>query len=74
MIVIRTNDVDQVIVPIDEQKLPQIIRKFINGEKQEFGLSSYSELIEELSAGKHFHQHLAISIGETKTKLPTTAG
>jgi hypothetical protein len=74
MIVIRTNDVDQVIVPIDEQKFPEMIRKFINGEKQSLGLSSYSELIEQLSAGKHFNQHLAMSIGETKTKLPTTSG
>jgi hypothetical protein len=74
MIVIRTNDVDQVIIPIDEKRLPEIIRKFINGEKQSSLSSSYNDLLSEFSAGKHFYQHMALSIRETKTKLPTTAG
>ncbi|KAI6184877.1 hypothetical protein M3Y97_00643900 [Aphelenchoides bicaudatus] len=76
MICIRTNDIDQVIVPVDEHNLPQALRKAVNEKK--FFLASlsqeFSQMREQLSNGKHFQQHIAMSIGETKTKLPTSAG
>jgi len=73
MLCLRTNDIDQFIVPFDEQKLPQLLRKAINGEKIGF-LQEYAEIRQQLSNGKHFQQHIAMSIGETKTKIPTSAG
>lgn len=74
MICIRTQDVDQVILPIDEQKMPDMIRKFLNGEKPSLSSPSYSELRAQLASGKHFQQHIAMTVGETKVKMPTTAG
>jgi hypothetical protein len=71
MIVLRTNDVDQFIVPVEEQKLPQMIRQFLDGKKS-FEMSS--ELRNDFATGKHFQQHIALTVAETKTKLPTSAG
>jgi hypothetical protein len=73
MIVIRTNDVDTTIVPISEQQLPQVIRKMIKGEKPSF-MSQFDELTQELATGKHFRQHVAMVVGEKRSKIPTTSG
>jgi len=73
MICLRTNDVDQMLVPIEEQQLPQLLRNFLNGKKPSFA-STFNELSSQLRSGKHFQQHLAMSIAETKTKMPTSAG
>lgn len=73
MICIRTNDVDTTIVPISEQQLPEIVRKMIKGEKPSI-MSHFDELSQKLAAGKHFRQHLALIMGEKRTKIPTTSG
>jgi len=71
MICIRSNDVDQIIVPVEEQKLPQLIRKFLSGEKYS---EMFSELHSDFATGKRFQAHIAVSVNEQKTKMPTSAG
>jgi len=73
MIVIRTNDVDTTIVPISEQQLPEIVRKMIKGEKPSV-MSHFDEMSQKLAAGQHFRQHLGMTLGEKRTKIPTTSG
>jgi hypothetical protein len=73
MICIRTNDVDQVIVPIEEQKLPHIIQKLLKGEKPSFA-SYVDEISQRLAGGQHFSQHLGMTFAEKQTKIPTTSG
>jgi hypothetical protein len=73
MIVLRTNDVDTTIVPISEQQLPEIVRKMIKGEKPSI-MSHYEEMSQKLATGQHFRQHLAVTMGEKRTKIPTTSG
>jgi len=72
MIVLRVNDVDQVIVPISEQQLPQLVQKLLKGEKPL--MSSYDELSQQLAGGQHFRQHIGIVAQEKRTKIPTTSG
>ncbi|KAI6231775.1 hypothetical protein M3Y95_00417100 [Aphelenchoides besseyi] len=73
MIVIRSNDVDMGIVPINEHQLPQAIRKMIQGQ-QKPQLSDIEGLSQLLSSGQQFQRHGAITINEKKTKIPTTSG
>ncbi|KAI6215598.1 hypothetical protein M3Y94_00403700 [Aphelenchoides besseyi] len=73
MIVIRSNDVDMGIVPINEHQLPQAIRKMIQGQ-QKPQLSDFEGLSQLLSSGQQFQRHGAITINEKKTKIPTTSG
>jgi hypothetical protein len=72
MIVLRTNDVDSTIIPISENQLPNIVRKILNGEKP--SLSQYEELTQHLATGQHFRQHIAMTVGEKRTKIPTSSG
>ncbi|KAI6209112.1 hypothetical protein M3Y96_00186500 [Aphelenchoides besseyi] len=71
MIVIRTNDIDHVIVPITKEQLPQVVQKMLKGEKP--SLSDFQEMTQKLT-GSPFQKHGAISVGEKKTKIPTIAG
>ncbi|KAI6217766.1 Vitellogenin-6 [Aphelenchoides besseyi] len=73
MIVIRSNDVDMGIVPINEHQLPQAIRKMIQ-RQQKPQLSDIEGLSQLLSSGQQFQRHGAITINEKKTKIPTTSG
>jgi hypothetical protein len=72
MIVLRVNDVDQVIVPISEQQLPQLVQKLLKGEKPL--MSHYDELSQQLAGGQRFRQHIGIVGQEKRTKIPTTSG
>jgi hypothetical protein len=74
MLALRVNDVDRVIVPLDEKMLPQMIRQFLNGEKVSFSSALSEDMRSQLSSGYRFQRHLAMSVGETKVKLPTSVG
>jgi hypothetical protein len=54
--------------------MPNLFRKFLNNEKPSFNADSYQELRSALAMGKRFQQHIAMNVGESKVKLPTTAG
>jgi len=73
MICLRTNDVDTTIVPIDEQMMPEIVRKMLKGEKPRI-MSHFDELSQRLAAGQHFQEHLGMIVGEKRSKIPTTSG
>jgi len=73
MICIRTNDVDNVIVPISHEQLPHAIQKLIKGEKPSL-MSQFDEISQRLAGGQHFRQHLGLTLGEKRTKIPTTSG
>jgi hypothetical protein len=73
MLCLRSNDVDQVIVPIEEQKLPHFIQKLLKGEKPSI-MSQFDELSQRLSGGQQSRQHLGMTFAEKQTKIPTTSG
>lgn len=70
MIVMRVNDVDKMIVPLSEQQLPEMIRKMLKGEKPEL-MSQFDQLTQNLGV---FSQHIALTVGEKRSKIPTTSG
>jgi len=73
MICLRSNDVDKTIIPISESHLPEIVRKMIKGEKPNI-LSHFDQMSQRLASGEHFRQHIAMTVGEKRVKIPTTAG
>jgi len=73
MIVLRTNDIDQAIVPISEQQLPHLVQKLLKGEKPSL-MNQLDEISQRLSGGQQFRQHLGMTFNEKRTKIPTTSG
>ncbi|KAE9553665.1 hypothetical protein FO519_003113 [Halicephalobus sp. NKZ332] len=68
MFCIRMRDVDQVILPISEETMPESLKPLLRGEKP--SLSSFWKLLE----GKHFRLYTVGSFHERSMKIATTAG
>ncbi|CAD5212858.1 unnamed protein product [Bursaphelenchus okinawaensis] len=72
MMVLRVNEIDQWILPIEETSLPGIIRKLLNGEKP--NIKELLQILRELQSDRHYNAHTATNLYEKKTKIATTSG
>ncbi|CAD5217142.1 unnamed protein product [Bursaphelenchus xylophilus] len=72
MIVLRSNEIDQFILPIEESSLPEMLRKLIKGEKP--NMTELMEMLRSLQAERKFSAHHAANYNEKKVKFATSSG
>jgi hypothetical protein len=65
---LRIADVDQAILPIDEQMAPQFLKKILQGEK-----SSLAQLFQNAD-GHHYQSTVASNLNEKFAHIPTSMG
>lgn len=66
---IRIGDVDQVIMPITEETLPEFMRQMLNDQKP-----SLKNIISSLSERKHMRFVAAMNLNKKSSVIPTTMG
>jgi hypothetical protein len=72
MFTFRYADMDYAILPIEEELLPESIKKYIvSGEKPT--IREFEDMV-KLLQGRHFRAQAAFNLLETATKVPTSMG
>jgi len=70
MLCIRTGDVDQGFIPLNERNMPELMRQAANGEQQ----ISLARILQNMQGQQQIRGAIATNLCEKQAKIPTSAG